>query len=76
MDNVVRQLCLGQEEIRYLNYNNDRRWDRIERFNVCLFVCERFLMYVFLFVYLTGRSVRRHTWVLLVPDLNKMLKPC
>ena len=30
---------------------------------VCLFVC------------LTGRSLRRHTWVLMGPDLNKMLKP-
>ena len=32
----------------------------------CLFVC--------LFVCLTGRSVRRHTWVLMGPDSNKMLQ--
>ena len=34
---------------------------------ICLFVC--------LFVCLTGLSVQRHAWVLLGPDLNKMLKP-
>ncbi len=28
-----------------------------------------------LFVYLHARSVRRHTWVLMGPDSNKMLKP-
>ena len=36
---------------------------RYHGFVVCLFVC------------LTGRSMRRHTWVLMGPDSNKMLKP-
>ncbi len=31
--------------------------------------------YVYLFVCLHPCSVRRHTWVLMGPDLNKMLKP-
>ena len=30
---------------------------------------------VYLFVWLTCLSMRRHTWVLMGPDLNKMLRP-
>ena len=36
---------------------------------------KNFICYVCLFVCLTGRSVRRHTWVLMGQDSNKMLKP-
>ena len=41
----------------------------------CLFVCLFVGVFVCLFVCLTDHSMERHTWVLIGPDLNKMLKP-
>ena len=42
--------------------NQDQGPDKIKQAKSSLFVC------------LTGRSVRIHAWVLMDPDLNKMLK--
>ena len=57
--------------------NTRNKADLTEYLCMCYFICdmapqnERKVA----FTGLTGRSVRRHTWVLMGPGSNKMLKP-